>query len=787
MAIDDFLVDDGTAPPPTPIPQVHRDGDTTVFEDHVSVHGNFLCWKGGAVLFPYEPALPEDFGQQLNDFIFLLWNRFDVPFGDGTYGAGAVTIQLPWGIFEVTTRIEVPHGFFIQGFGAQYEGKTGGEFQYPGTTLNWIGEPNNWIGAPDNDQTPWKGFCVAFRGGGWSGLSHVRIECTEDFIESPTIEERHTLVTKGRHGVFVGSLDNDGPNARGGPTDQVRLEYVNVINADIGIQHGNTTNMNYNVDITTEADGDWDLAFTSPLSKVYTYTAPVGSSKESIVNGLVEMLNNPYGGGLVPVVEQKVFTFNHGSNFDIVSNTVATIGIAQPPPSASTPAPGGAWTIDDLQLAHINTSKATNLCEFRHCRVAGAGSRSVLLSSANNDLTVFDHCEFWSADICIDIRQAGTCKFSSVICNPRRHQFEAATGVGDTWHSTLDSMGMNFLTDLGVKAGDVLEIYDSGVNDGFYWITEVNDDFLMISHPWPSSGELNQKFRVITSGGIGINVATTHLMRFTVEQYNQERGLIGVKFVHPSEASSSPIRFSQYSCGFPFLILNPDPGRRQNVSFSRPFKFVDSTPHNLVIKATGVNVLLDTCYLPRVGTLVVDCGKNTGQVTTNDYATVKLQNCYESGTRKTPVNGARIIDVGEPSVASLNGRRFRWSVSDTGTTVTTGTREIYLPLDLFFDKVPLAYTRYSPEVSYIGRQVDRHVEGADTWADNWPAQVGSVAQHDTITIDVAAVGEWTVLINGRNYTFWALEGHVQDNIAAGLEAAIRVEPAVYAKRVDSHS
>jgi len=399
LAKDNFLLDDGGSPiDPTPTTNVKRTGgpptDTTTFEDAVEVNGYFLCEKGGAVLFPYDDSPgADDFGKQLNDFIEDIQDKNESPFGDGTYGAGSVTIQLPWGVFVVMTQIEVPHGFFIQGFGAQFKGKPPGSFQYPGTTLHWKGSVNDWSGAPEYDQTPWKGFCVFFRGGTGSGLSHVRVECSA--VDTPPVSP----VTKGRNGVFVGTLNTDGPNAKGA-TSFVRLEYVDVCNADIGIQHGNVTYMDYNVEIKQFYHGYWRLRFGTNRDYQYHETGQPPETKEHIASDLVNMLNSGYptSSDPKPVDTEDVLTWNHGANFDVVcrdsSKNIDSLVLL---PLAVAPDQRHLYrTVHDLSAA--STNKNTPLCEFHHCNISGAGSCGLLLYSSNADLSVVNSCTFTGAD-----------------------------------------------------------------------------------------------------------------------------------------------------------------------------------------------------------------------------------------------------------------------------------------------------------------------------------------------------------------------------------------------------
>ena len=513
MAEGDFRIE-GAGGSPISISEVHRDGNKTVFEDYA------ICEKGGAVLFPFDSGSPDDFGQQLNVFINDIQGSV-FPFRDG---AGSATIQLPLGEFEVITSIEVPSGFFIRGFGTRYESG-----QSPGTTLLWKGDPNDWSGAPQDDQTPWKGFCVVFRGGYISGLSHLRIDCTT--ITSPPNDA--PTVTPGRSGVFVGSLNDHGPNARG-ITQQVRVEYVVVENADIGLQHGNTTRMDTNVRITSPDNGKWDLTITKDgTPDTYTYTPPASPPEtiESIVTGLINVLNS---GSPKPVDEKEVFTFSHGTNFDIITRdpdaeiTVSLASQTSPP----------RWYTDDFSS---NNFKEADFCEFRNCYVSGFGSRGMLLDSNNNDLSLIERCNFKNAFISIDVRNAGVYKMVDVTCDPRRHQdqllppsdWETGTTSADPGERKLTTSA-NFYQ-YGVHAGDILAVEDNDdtspsepPNSGDYWIREVSKNYVVLDRDW-ESGDHTVNFKVYSQGGIGINVATKFMGRSTIDGYNQERGYLSCR------------------------------------------------------------------------------------------------------------------------------------------------------------------------------------------------------------------------------------------------------------------
>ena len=74
----------------------------------------------------------------------------------------------------------------------------------------------------------------------------------------------------------------------------------------------------------------------------------------------------------------------------------------------------------------------------------------------------------------------------------------------------------------------------------------------------------------------------------------------------------------------------------------------------------------------------------------------------------------------------------------------------------------------------------------------WPAEVGSVVQQVDIEIRRWAPGDWTVTINGRDYTYTALdfsksgasEAFLKDNLAEKLALVIAASaPAVYVNRI----
>ena len=241
------------------------------------------------------------------------------------------------------------------------------------------------------------------------------------------------------------------------------------------------------------------------------------------------------------------------------------------------------------------------------------------------------------------------------------------------------------------------------------------------------------------------------------------------------------MKFTRYSSGFPFLVANLNSSGLPT-AYNRPFLFIDSTPHNLVVKTAGVNILLDSCYLPKNGNMVIDCSKDATQNTLNRVATVRMLNCYDDWTTKTLIHGARIVDAGEPSLATLNGKRYVMTIDEDGTTKTEQTAALYLPLDLFFDtdESPsvVSLKRFTPISSHIGRQVVESSE--DGWP--WPAEVGSEAQQVDITVDSPGPGKWTVTINGREYSYTALDytGLSAIDIAAGLAVVIGSSaPAVH--------
>lgn len=463
MAENDFFKAD-SSDDPVVTSKVKRTGgtpvDTTSFEDNVELNtgttktyttvanGYFRCEKGGSVLFPYDSFdTVNDFGAQLNSFI-------DDILGSGkpfSGGVNSVTIQLPAGEHSVETPIDVPSGFFIQGFGVTITGAATGKD--PGTRLLWEGDPNDWSGAPEDDQTPWKGFCFVFRGGHMGGLSRLEIDCTADNTSTPT--ER--LVTPGRGGVFVGSLNNDGPNNTG-PTRLCLFEHLVIRNADIGIQHGNSTRMDKNVEITTGSGGDWEVTVNGTGHEV---TADPGEQPAVTVGRLVNKLTTDGA---------KVITCDHGTNFDVVNNDPSNNASV----SLTKTGDSGAGTVHDLSDPDDPALlfKMADFCTFRHCWIMGMGSRGMVLASGNNDMSLVENCVFSNADVAIDVRQAGAYELRNVTCDTRPHGDEIVDASdGATSAKTarkLTTTTTNFFKEL-VHVGDRIELHDNtGGDNGFF-------------------------------------------------------------------------------------------------------------------------------------------------------------------------------------------------------------------------------------------------------------------------------------------------------------------------------
>ena len=747
MALNNFFKA-GSGDVPVVTNTVNRTGgpplDTTSFVDNVELNtgtgatyttisnGYFRCEKGGPVLFPYDSYGSDDFGTQLNDFIADILGS-GKPFAGGV---DAVTIQLPAGEFTVEESIEVPSGFFIQGFGAT----TSGSSVDPGTRLLWRGDPNNWSGIPENDQTPWKGFCFIFRGGTMGGLSRLQIECIADTSADPA--ER--LVTPGQGGVFVGSLNNFPPNAEE-TTRLLLFEHLVVRYADIGIQHGNATRMGGNLKVTSAATGTWSLKINGATYNCNVATTPV--TNESVVADIIGCLNS---GSPVPVDVQEVFTFNHGDNFDVIARNPSVTATVE---AGSSP---GAWS--DENNPGTTQFMMADFCTFRNCWIMGPGSRGMLLSSGNNDLSVIESCVFSNADKSIDVRDAGAYEIRNVTCDPWPHGNELVDASdGQTIVGTPAKLksGENFYLE-NIHAGDKLVLSgNTGGDNGSFWITEVAKDELSIMGSWPIGGKTGQNFRVLSTGGVGVNVATQTLRRTVIDGYNQENGQIAFKFSYLSYLQTPPITLLRYACGFPFIIahLDDDEGVKDLL---KPFKFLGGMPSNLLIKASGANVSLDSCLQPANGSLVVD-----------GESTVQVQNSVDEGVTKTLINGAKLVEIGEPSVNANSGRRYRLLATDTGSMGSVETRALYLPLDLYFDD-GTDDVRYSPACSFIGRQVEGDGE------EEWPAEVGSAAQQSDIEIQTAKAGDWNLVINGRTCTYKALDYAAlsQETIAKGLARVI---------------